>query len=80
MYNDLSSQSNISFVEAIKVGATIEDLDIRDIELNEERTTIDDIANVYGKLKCASTNHMRAFYQKLVENNKDYTQIGRAHV
>lgn len=72
LYNDLIALSGSSLIEALKVGATIEDLDIRDIGLNEDRTTISDIEDVYRKLKCASTNHMRGFNAKIIENGTTY--------
>ena len=73
LYNDLIVLSDKSLLDALLVGATIEDLDIKDIEHNEARTTALDIANVYSKLKCGSTNHMRSFYKKIVNLGGDYT-------
>ncbi len=72
LYNDLTAQVDISLVEAFKVGATIEDLDINDIEDFENRTSNSDILNVYQKLKCGSRNHMRAYYGKLLSNGVTY--------
>jgi len=72
LYNDLTAQVDISLVEALKVGATIEDLDIRDIEDFEARTDKSDILSVYSKLKCGSRNHMRAYYGKLIDNGVTY--------
>ena len=72
LYNDLTKLSDSSLTMAYIVGATIEDLDIKDIALNEGRTTKTDILDVYSKLKCGSTNHMRGFYSKTVEQNATY--------
>lgn len=72
LYNELTLQADSSLVEALKVGATIEDLDIRDIDLNMSRTDKLDIQNVYIKLGCGSYNHMRGFTDKLTENQVEY--------
>ena len=72
LYADLTAQSSISLVEALKVGATIEDLDINDIDDFESKTNQADILNVYDKLKCGSRNHIRNYVSQLVLNSFDY--------
>ena len=72
LYDALTSQVSISIVEALKVGATIEDLDIKDIDDFEERTDRLDILNAYDKLKCGSRNHMRSYYGELINNSITY--------
>ncbi len=72
LYNDLTAQSDISLIEALKVGATIEDLDINDIDDFESRTTKADILNMYDKLKCGSRNHLRSYVDRLVSNGITY--------
>jgi len=72
LYNDLTKQSDISLLEALKVGATIEDLDIKDIDDFENRTTKSDILSTYDKLKCGSRNHMRSYYSQLINNGVTY--------
>lgn len=73
LYDDLTTQSNISLIEALKVGATIEDLDIKDIEDFEAHTYAADLLNVYDKLRCGSRNHLRSFSSQLTANNETYT-------
>lgn len=73
LYNDLTAQSAISLVEALKVGATIEDLDISDIDEFEDRTDVTAILNTYDKLKCGSRNHMRNYYGQLLNNDVWYS-------
>jgi len=73
LYNQLTAQVDISLLEALKVGATIEDLDIKDIIDFENRTDKADILNTYDKLKCGSRNHMRSYYQQLVNNGVTYS-------
>jgi len=65
LYDDLVSQSSISLEEAIIVGATIEDLDINDLDGFIIDTDHDDIAAMYNVLNCGSRNHMRAFSSNL---------------
>lgn len=73
LYNQLVEKSDISLIEALVVGNTIEDLDIYDLELNEERTIKTDLLDVYGSLKCGSRNHLRNYYSQLVSNNGTYS-------
>ncbi len=72
LYNDLTAQVDISELEALKVGAIIEDLDIRDIEVFENRTDHNDILDAYNKLKCGSRNHMRGYYSELINRGFTY--------
>ncbi len=72
LYTALVAQSDISLVEALTVGAIIEDLDIKDLQDLESRTTHSDILTTYDKLKCGSRNHMRNFNTQLVANGVDY--------
>lgn len=65
LYYDLVAQGETSLGEALKVGATIEDLDIKDLNEGLAATTNADITNLYEKLKCGSRNHMRAFTSQL---------------
>lgn len=65
LYNSLTKQADISLVEALKAGATIEDLDINDIDDFTVNTIKLDLLNVYGNLNCGSKNHIRAFTNQL---------------
>ena len=48
-------------MEGLKVGALIEEVDMRDILAAIERSTKTDITAVYESLICGSRNHLRAF-------------------
>lgn len=72
IYNELIEQSSISLIEALKVGDKIEDLDIRDLALNELRTDKSDLLSLYGSLKCGSINHLRSFHSQVLQNNGEY--------
>lgn len=73
LYNDLTAQGNISIVEALKVGATIEDMDIYDLNEKLASTDNDDITAVYSNLKNGSENHLRAFVFQLTALGATYT-------
>lgn len=72
LYTSLTTQSNISLLEALKVGATIEDLDINDIDDFIGNTTKSDLLNVYNNLTCGSKNHIRSYTSQLSSNNVTY--------
>ncbi len=72
LYNDFSAQVDISELEALKVGAIIEDLDIKDIGDFISRTEKNDLLDVYDKLKCGSRNHMRTYYNELLSRGFTY--------
>ena len=65
LYNELTAKSASSLNKALEVGATIEDLDINDIQTFKSHTTNADLINVYDKLSCGSKNHMRSFVGQL---------------
>lgn len=73
LYNNLTAQSNISLVEALKAGATIEDLDINDIDDFISNTTKSDLLNVYDNLTCGSKNHIRSYSSQLSSNGVTYS-------
>ena len=71
LYTNLVSQGDASPVAALTVGATIEDLDIADLQARA--TTTPDIALVYANLERGSRNHLRAFTNQLQANGATYT-------
>lgn len=71
LYTNLVSQGDASLVAALTVGATIEDLDIADLQARA--TTTPDIALVYANLEKGSRNHLRSFTNQLQANGAIYT-------
>lgn len=61
LYDKLVAQGKVSSVEALRVGATIEDLDIHDLDVLKNETTKEDIVLTYNNLQKGSRNHLRAF-------------------
>lgn len=61
LYDQLVAQGSQSLADALKVGATIEDVDIYDLQRAVNETDNADIQQVYRSLLAGSENHMRAF-------------------
>ncbi|MCB0283937.1 MAG: DUF2202 domain-containing protein [Calditrichaeota bacterium] len=74
LYNALISKGDSSLVQALLVGAAIEEIDIIDIQ-DELDNVIDnqDITIVYENLLSGSANHLRAFVRNLEMSGVDYT-------
>lgn len=73
LYNSLIAQGKTSLLEALTVGATIEDVDIRDLGIAVSGTTNTSISSMYQKLECGSGNHLRAFSGNLNNYGASYT-------
>lgn len=73
LYNELVADGKVSILKAYTVGATIEDLDIYD--LNNALKNIDnkDIRLVYSMLIKGSRNHLRSFYSNILKVGGTYT-------
>ena len=72
LYDDLIDLGIASEVGALTAGATIEDLDIKDIAEMIERTDDVDMLVMYSALMCGSRNHMRAFVSQLEFRGVNY--------
>ena len=65
LYDDLIAQGSQSVTDALSVGATIEDLDIADLQQRIAATDNDDIELIFNSLLAGSSNHLRAFTRQL---------------
>ena len=65
LYDTLVTAGLRSKLDALMVGALIEEVDIEDIVLAMERTDKTDILNVYGNLVAGSENHLNAFVRNI---------------
>lgn len=72
LYNQLVAKGNISVLDAYIVGATIEDLDIFDLEEALIKSDNQDIKYVYDLLTMGSRNHMRSFYGQITSLGSTY--------
>ncbi len=72
LYGALIAKGEKSLVDALQVGATIEDLDINDLYELIAQTDNKDIKIVYQNLVKGSRNHIRAYIARLSMNNASY--------
>jgi len=72
LYNTLITMGQPSLIEALKVGALIEETDIHDIDVRKAITDEADILQVYTSLLCGSRNHLRAFNGQLLNRGVTY--------
>jgi len=72
LYNDLVSRGGLSVEEALRAGASIEELDILDLEERMAQTDKEDIQLVYSNLIRGSENHLRAFVNNLERRGIEY--------
>ncbi|MBP1912048.1 DUF2202 domain-containing protein [Thermococcus stetteri] len=73
LYDQLIEQGSQSTVDALKVGALIEETDIKDLEDWIAKTDNKDIARVYSNLMAGSENHLRAFVRNLEAEDVEYS-------
>jgi hypothetical protein len=64
LYEALIAQGSQSLVEALKVGAAIEEIDILDLQGRLTLTQHADIQQVFNNLLWGSGNHLRAFVSR----------------
>lgn len=72
LYVRLVEQGSVSRKEALVVGATIEDLDLHDLEVAAAVTKDENARAVYANLARASRNHLRAFTSLLAAEGGTY--------
>lgn len=73
LYGQLTQSGQASLAAALSIGMTIEELDIRDLELALNRADNQDIRFVYTELIRGSGNHLRAFHRSLEQTGTHYT-------
>lgn len=73
LYNQLVALGSTSLLAAFKVGATIEDLDIYDLNTASLKVDNQDIKFVYANLTKGSRNHMRSFYSQIIGSGGTYS-------
>jgi hypothetical protein len=75
LYNSLIEQGSASDIEALKVGALIEEIDILDIQNALKNIDNNDIIFVYNNLKRGSINHLNSFVKNLSFRGYDYQPV-----
>ena len=72
MYDQLTAKGEASLEAALYMGATVEDLDIADLQSHLKDVDNKDIAIVYQNLMKGSRNHLRSFYSRISGMGKTY--------
>lgn len=72
LYNTLIAMGRPTLIDALKVGALIEETDIHDIDVRKAVAKEADILQVYDSLLCGSRNHLRAFNGELLAQGVTY--------
>jgi len=75
LYNSLLEKGKTSLVEALKVGALVEETDILDLARVYELSPGDDLTTLTEALMLGSRNHLRAFARVLKVNGIVYTPV-----
>lgn len=73
LYDQLIQQGSVSLLDAFKVGAAIEEIDILDLQVQLEHTQKQDLIAVYQNLLAGSANHLAAFSRNITN------QIGETY-
>lgn len=75
LYDKLVKQGSVSYEEAYKTGALIEELDIKDLNEFISELTSETILFVFENLNKGSRNHLRAFNRQIVRMGLTYTPV-----
>ncbi len=75
LHDELIARGQRSAIDALKVGAQIEELDIVDLERRLEDAAHADVRAVLEHLRDGSTNHLRAFERNLRRRGVVYTPV-----
>lgn len=73
LYDELVAQGSKSLTDALKVGAAIEEIDIRDLNEKLAKTTDAALRTAYGNLLRGSYNHLKSFTGQLQREGVNYT-------
>jgi hypothetical protein len=66
LYTQLVAQGSLSLADALKVGAAIEEIDIRDLQTRMSQTDNADLQQAYTNLMNGSYSHLKAFTDTLL--------------
>ncbi len=72
LYTELVERGSVSRVEALRVGALIEEMDLTDLRLAVAQAEDESIKRVLGNLQRATRNHLRAFAAALKAQGAGY--------
>lgn len=72
-YNQFEVDGALSHDNALQIGATIEDLDIVDLQDYIDATFNTDLITVFKRLQCGSRNHLRSFVSAIENRGNTYS-------
>lgn len=72
LYDQFVIDGSISINNALTIGATIEDLDVRDLQDYINATSNIDLISVFENLQCGSRNHLRSFFTAIENSGGNY--------
>ncbi|QJP34708.1 DUF2202 domain-containing protein [Nonlabens sp. Ci31] len=72
LYDQFVVDGSISMNNALTIGATIEDLDIRDLQDYIDVTSNVALISVFENLQCGSRNHLRSFFTAIENSGENY--------
>ena len=72
LYDSFTAQGEISALDALIVGATIEDIDLADLESYIDETSNMTLIELYERLQCGARNHMRGFMKGIEKEGGTY--------
>ncbi|MEQ1536973.1 MAG: DUF2202 domain-containing protein [Burkholderiaceae bacterium] len=72
LYTQLAASGSVSLIDALKVGAAIEEIDMVDLQTDMSKVDNQDIRMVYENLLKGSRNHLRAFVNNLLKQGVTY--------
>ena len=75
LYLELTEKGQESQIEALKMGALIEEIDIQDLRLAADTLTHSSVLEVYDNLEKGSRNHLRAYYSSLKKQGIIYEPV-----
>lgn len=73
LFDEFIAKGSLNIIEALEVGATIEDLDIVDLQDYINATSNTALISVFESLQCGSRNHLRSFVSALENTGNTYT-------
>ncbi|RED47394.1 DUF2202 domain-containing protein [Seonamhaeicola aphaedonensis] len=73
LYDEFKTNGTTSKSKALQIGATIEDLDIIDLQNFIDKMSNSSIVSVFKNLQCGSRNHLRSFVKAIETSGDTYT-------
>jgi hypothetical protein len=75
LFNNMLTQGKLSALEALYVGAAIEEVDMLDLEQAIDSVDNDHIRRMYENLLSGSRNHLRTYIKQIEERGNVYEAL-----